>query len=380
VITDITITGAGAEATGTPVAGFGVLDLNEVRKDFPHLASCVYLNTAAVGLASPGQALAAGQFYAGGKSKGMVGAPEWAAKAAATTTLLAELMGVAPHTIQFTGSTTEALNLVALSLPLRKGDRVVLADDEFPSVIQAWLHWQARGVEVIHVPIADEMQRTDALCAAVQGGAQVLAVSHVHWRTGTRVDLTQLSVCCREYDCRLIVDGVQAVGAVPAQAALADAYCASVFKWLLAGFGLGFVAVSDRLAGELQPAVRGYNNESPSRSLRYGHINYPGIYALHSSLEYMRSVGWEAIHARVAELALRAIASLRSRGFEVITPDRAHAGIVSIRHPSAATLVRALAAQSIFVEDRGLVVRAAPHFYNTEEDIDRFVSALARTA
>src|ERR1700744_5807551 len=144
--------------------------MNEVRKDFPHLATCVYLNTAAVGLATPGQALAAGPFYSDGESQGVAGTPE-------------------------------ALTLVALSLPLRKGDRVVLAHDEFPSVMQPWLHWQTRGVEVIHVPIGDETQRTEALCAAVQGGAQVLAVSHVHWRTGTRIDLTQLSVCCREYDC-----------------------------------------------------------------------------------------------------------------------------------------------------------------------------------
>jgi selenocysteine lyase/cysteine desulfurase len=170
---------------------------------------------------------------------------------------------------------------------------------------------------------------------------------------------------------------VQAVGAVPVQAGIADAYCASVFKWLLAGFGLGFVIVSEQLSARLQPEFRGYNNEPPSRSLRYGHINYPGVYALHASLQFMRSFGWEAIYQRVDTLALRAVNSLRERGFEVITPARAHGGIVSIQHPRASTLVRDLSEQSIFVEDRGPVVRASPHFYNTEEDIDRFVSALA---
>jgi selenocysteine lyase/cysteine desulfurase len=289
-------------------------------------------------------------------------------------------MDVPAHSIHFVGSTTEALNLVALGLPLKRGDRVVVAQDEFPSVIQSWLSWQTRGVEIIHVPIARETERTEALCAAIRPGVRAVAVSHVHWRTGTRVDLHQLGACCQEYDCRLIVDGVQAVGAIPVHAGIADAYCASVFKWLLSGFGLGFVTLSERLAVELQPVLRGYNNESPSRSVHYGHINYPGIYALQASLEFMRNVGWDEIHAQVDSLALRAIASLRSRGFEVITPDRAHAGIVSIQHPSASGLVQALASQAIFVEDRGPVVRASPHFYNTEEDIDRFVGALARSA
>jgi cysteine desulfurase / selenocysteine lyase len=357
-----------------------MLDSNQVRAAFPHLARCVYLNTAAAGLSWIGQGKSTAEFYDSGKSKGMGGALEWAAKVTAAKGELANLMDVPAHSIHFVGSTTEALNLVVQSLPLQRGDRVVLAEDEFPSVAQACLSWQGKGVEIIHVPIAHESERTQSLCDAVRGGVRALAVSHVHWRTGTRVDLDQLSARCRDYDCRLIVDGVQAVGAVPVQAGIADAYCASVFKWLLSGFGLGFVTVSERLATELQPVLRGYNNEPPSRSVRYGHINYPGVYALQASLEFMRNIGWDAIHAQVDALAVRAIASLRSRGFEVITPYGAHAGIVSILHPAASALVSALADQSIFVEDRGPVVRASPHFYNTEEDIDRFVSALARSA
>jgi selenocysteine lyase/cysteine desulfurase len=357
-----------------------MLDSNQVRAAFPHLARGVYLNTAAAGLSWTGQGKAAAEFYDSGKSKGMGGALEWAAKVTAAKWELANLMDVPSHSIHFVGSTTEALNLVAQSLPLKRGDKVVVAEDEFPSVVQSWLSWQRQGVELIHVPIAHESERTEMLCAAVNAGVRALAVSHVHWRTGTRVDLDLLSRRCRQYDCRLIVDGVQAVGAIPVQAGIADAYCASVFKWLLSGFGLGFVTLSERLAGELQPVLRGYNNEPPSRSVRYGHINYPGVYALQASLEFMRTLGWEEIHEHVDNLTLRAIGSLRSRGFEVITPVRAHAGIVSIQHPAASALVSALAEQSIFVEDRGPVVRASPHFYNTEEDIDRFVSALARSA
>jgi selenocysteine lyase/cysteine desulfurase len=357
-----------------------MLDIERVRTAFPYVAQgVVYLNTAAAGLSWRGQGTAAAEFYET-KSQGIGGAEEWAAKLSATKAELTTLMDVPPDCIHFVGSTTEALNLVAQSMPLKPGDKVVVARDEFPSVTQAWLSWQSRGVQLVEVPIAEEAARTESLCAAVNRGVRALAVSHIHWRTGTRVDLEQLSARCREFDCRLIVDGVQAIGAVPVQAGSADAYCASVFKWLLSGFGLGFVTLSEQLAGELQPVLRGYNNEPPSRSVRYGHINYPGIYALHGTLEYLRSLGWSAIHARVESLALRTMTALRTRGFEVITPSGAHGGIVSIQHPEASMLVNALARQSIFVEDRGPVVRASPHFYNTEDDIDRFVSALARSA
>jgi cysteine desulfurase / selenocysteine lyase len=271
------------------------------------------------------------------------------------------------------------LNLIALSLPLQAGDQVVVADDEFPSVVQPWVSLQNRGVRLVRVPVGRESDRNRLLSEAITDSVRVLAVSHVHWRTGGLIDLAALKKVCEQHDCHLIVDGVQAVGAVAVDAGMADAYCASVFKWLLSGFGLGFVSVSERLTEQLTPVFRGYANEAPSHDISYGHVNYPGIYALRMSLDYLQSVGWEHIHSRVASLAQRSISSLRERGFDVVTPDEGHAGIVSMRHPTSTQIARALAEQSIFVENGTSILRVSPHFYNTEDEVDRFVDAVARS-
>jgi selenocysteine lyase/cysteine desulfurase len=263
-------------------------------------------------------------------------------------------------------------------MPIQIGERVVVADDEFPSVALPWQRLESRGVEVVRVPIASEDGRSEALAAAVGPRTRVLAVSHGHWRTGTQVDLGLLSAACRKHECRLVVDGAHAIGAVPVDGASVDAYCSSVFKWLLSGFGLGFVSLSDPLAAELDPVLRGYNNEPPSRSIIYGHTNYPGVYALHATLVLLKSIGWDDIHTRVRNLAAQLALALRLRGFDVLTPERAHAGIVSFKHPQGLTLVRRLAEQSIYVENGGAVVRVSPHFYNTEEEIEHFVTALER--
>jgi selenocysteine lyase/cysteine desulfurase len=138
--------------------------------------------------------------------------------------------------------------------------------------------------------------------------------------------------------------------------------------------------MSERLASEWTPPLRGYSNLAPSRNPQYGHANYPGIYALNASLQYFESIGWDAIHRRVSCLSARLHNSLSSRGFEILTPADARAGIVSVRRENAQALVRALAAEAIFVEDRDEIVRASPHFYNTDDDIDRFVSSLAQHA
>jgi cysteine desulfurase / selenocysteine lyase len=357
----------------------GAFDIDSVRADFPHLEKCTYLNTASAGLSWAGQGRAAADFYDNAKSRGIGGQPDWASKLDDTRRELGEVIHVPPRDIHFVGSTTEALNLIALSLPLARGDQVVVAEDEFPSVVQPWMTLQSRGVQLIRVPVSRESDRTRLLCEAITDSVRVVAVSHVHWRTGGLIDLAALSKVCQQHDCRLIVDGVQAVGAVAVDAGLADAYCASVFKWLLSGFGLGFVSVSERLTQQLTPVFRGYANEPPSHSISYGHINYPGIYALRMSLEYLQSVGWEHIHGRVASLAQRSISALRERGFDVLTPEGAHAGIVSMRHPTSTRIARSLAEQSIFVEDGTPILRVSPHFYNTEDEVDRFVDAVAHS-
>lgn len=356
-----------------------MLDSVAIRREFPYLANNVYLNTASAGLSWAGQATAAAQFFHD-KSGGIAQHDDWIRKAEETRSQLGKLLGVPAERVHFTGSTTEALNLVALAMPLARGDCVVVADDEFPSVIAPWAGLQRSGVRVHKVPVRFESERTQALGAAINANTRVLAVSHVHWRTGTRVDLDELRIACARHDCRLVVDGVQAAGAMAVNASNIDAYCASVFKWLLSGFGLGFVVLNDRLSTELTPVFRGYSNMAPSRSVRYGHQNYPGIYALHATLEYLESIGWPNIFGQVDWLTARLAASLREQGFDLVTPEDARAGIVSIRHPDVQKVVESLAAESICVEDGNPMLRISPHFYNTDDDIDRFIHALVRNS
>ena len=346
-----------------------------IRESFPYLEECVYLNTASVGLSWQGSGNAAAEFYQS-TSRGMGSRSAWLAKAEATRRDLGEIIHVPCGAIEFLGSTTEALNIIALSMRLKKGDQIVLAADEFPSVVLAWTSRLKEGIEVVRVPIEREEERTHALCDAITERTRVIAVSHVHWRTGTRTNLELLKKACESFDCRLIVDGVQAVGAIPVDANGVDAYCASVFKWLLSGFGLGFVALSPRFAAELNPALRGYANEVPSRALHYGHNNYPGIYALHASLENLKNVGLRTIHERVESLARRLLTDLRQHGFNVLTPHTSHGGIVSIRDTRAPALVAHLAREGIVVEDANPIVRISAHFYNNERDVDSLVGAL----
>lgn len=352
------------------------IDIERVRRDFSFLNETIYLNTAAAGISWSGQGAAAAQFYDRMLSRGYDGREEWRAIASRVQGRLARLMHVEPESIGFVGSTTEALNLVAHAIPVKGGERVVFAEDEFPSLRMALGVLGSRGAALHPIRVDTEARRTDLLCEAV-AGAGIVGVSHVHWSTGCKVDLKRLTERCHEAGAWLIVDGIQAVGATPVDAGGCDVYAGSVFKWLLSGFGLGILVVHGQRRASLNPAFRGYFNLPPSTDLRYGHINYPGLCALDATLAYLDGLGWDNIFARTAHLRDRLVDGLAACGMEVATPKDQMAAIVSFRVRDPEALVARLHAKGVRVEAREGLVRVSPFFYNTEGEIDRFCEILA---
>jgi selenocysteine lyase/cysteine desulfurase len=242
---------------------------------------------------------------------------------------------------------------------------------------------EAAGASLQKVTVAAEAEREDRLLAALKPSTRLVAVSHVHWTTGTRLDLQRLGSACRERGALLLVDGIQALGAVPVDLADVDIYCSAVFKYLLSGFGLAICALSERARGLMRPAFRGYANEPPSPSLQYAHVNYPGLYALDAALTLLgETIGWDIVHGRTRALMARLASGLGTHGLALAAPEGAGAAIASFEVPRADTeaLCRELAAERIFVAARGGLIRASPFFYNTEDEIDRFVERIAAVA
>jgi selenocysteine lyase/cysteine desulfurase len=324
-----------------------------------------------------GQGAAAARFYDEAKQRGWNGMSQWREVRARATDRLSRLLGVANDEITFVGSTTEGLNLVVSAVPWRNRDEIVLLEDEFPSVVRACESTERFGVRLKRVPVPSEALRGDALVGALTASTRMVAASHVHWVTGTRLDLERLSAACRANGTMLVVDGVQALGAVPSALGETDVYCASTFKWVVSGFGLGIVVVRDRVRETLHPTMRGYNNPPGSHELHYSHVNYPGIYALDASLEYLERIGWEQVYARVDDLWRAVAGSLGAHGSDLVTPRTAHAGIVSCRVSDPEAVRDTLASKGIYVEAREGLLRISPHFYNNAEDIRAFSEALA---
>lgn len=351
--------------------------LAALRAPFPHLRDCAYLDTAAAGLTWQGQGAAVARFYDEVKSRGIDARPEWLALTQKLRSRLAALLKLTPSDLTFVSNTTEGVNLAAHSLRWQAGDRVAMAADEFPSIVGAFEAVARHGVQIVRVDVPRETEREAALLSALDARPRVLAVSQTHWSTGTTLDLQRLGRSCHEAGTLLLVDGIQALGAVPTDLTHVDIYVASFFKWMLSGFGVGVLATSPLARQAMEPAYRGYANHDDPTQLQYAHVNIPALYGLDATLDFFESVGWPVVYRRVRELGDHVVAGAARHGLDLLTPAHARAGIFAFRADDAETLRARLAARRISVSARGQGVRLSPHYYNLPEEIDRCLAALA---
>lgn len=349
------------------------------RTLFPFLEQCTYLDTGSAGVAFTGMGAAAAAFYDDAKSSGYLGREQWQARAANVRNALSRMLGVSVDEIEFRAGTTDALNQVAYAIDWQPGDEVVFAADDFPSVRVAWQAAERFGAVLKPVSVTQETQRNETLIAAIGPRTRVVAVSHVHSFTGTKVDLDRIGRACRSHESLFVVDGIHALGATGVTLDHVDVYASGVFKWMLAGFGLSVLVLRPRARQQMRPAFRGYLNEGDTAAFPFAHANYPGLYVLDSAVDMLGGTfGWEAIHRRTRALVQWLADDLATIGLELAAPEGARAGLATFTVDDSETLHRALAARGIHVAPKGPHrLRATPFFYNSREDVAHLARALA---
>jgi cysteine desulfurase/selenocysteine lyase len=315
--------------------------------------------------------------------------------------LLARCIGASPAEIALMVNTTYGINVAAWTLPLRAGDVVLAPDREFPANVYPWLALEReRGIVYRQIPCRHGLVDEDALLRALDAPrVKVLSISWVSFETGYRVDLERLGAACRERHIWFVVDAIQGLGAVPVDVRRCniDFLACGGQKWLLAPWGTGFLYVRRELITRLDPvpvgwmAVRAaldftrlcdYELSYHEDARRFEVITLPfqEFAGLNAALELFEEVGWQLVHELVAERADQIVDFVRRRrDLQLVTPpDRgSRAGIVSFRSRDPEATARRLAEVGVVHSVREGAIRLAPHFYNTEEEIERLLAALA---
>ncbi len=370
-------------------AATNAFDVGRVRQDFPITNRFAYLRSAATGPLAPGVSAAVNRFYEEVTTTGDCAWDEWVARREAARAAVAEMINAEPDEIAFTVNTSSGMNLIVDACEGRGA--VISCAVEFPVSTLPWLH---RGIEVAQLPAHDGVLRVEQIEAAMTNETGVICLSHVQYSNGLRLDLEEIGK--RKGAQTFVVNASQSAGALPVDVRRMriDALCATGHKWLLAGFGTGFVFLSRELLERTRPRLMSWMSAPDPFAMRnddarvradaaaraeIGIPNYPSIFALGAAVRYLASVGGEAIAARALELNRRLTARLTEEGWRVLSPLenetlRSAETLVALSEPER--IVRELTARDVLVTQKPEGIRVATHFFNDDGDIERLISAL----
>jgi len=311
---------------------------------------------------------------------------------------LAPLIGAAPGTIAMAPTVTIAQAVILSSLQITpRRDTIVMSALDFPSVRYVYDELAPRlGARVVVVPSDDGVSiAEDRLCEAVDERTALVAISHVLFKSAYIVDAGRVTAHAHRVGALVSLDAYHSVGVVPVdvRAIGADFLTGGVLKWLCGGPGGCFLYASPDVSARLAPALTGWQAHTHPFAFE-GEMEYaagaarwlggtPVIPALYAGMEGPRIVkraGVEAIRAKSMRQTARLVALANERGWPVSAPrdPSRRGGTVAFDVPHGAEVAQALLARDVIIDYRpGAGIRVAPHFYTTDEEIERVAAETA---
>lgn len=351
------------------------------------------MDTAAEGLPSPGMDAALDE-YLREKRTGTPGRRKHFAKEEEARSLAAQLLETDNANVAFAPTTSDALNLLAASLPFEAGDEVVITDLEFPSNILPWLALARKGVRTIVVRSKNGAFQLSDLNDVLSHRTKLVSVSLVSYKSGAYFPhVRELAERVHHFGGVLSIDATQALGRCPVSMEGVDYLMASSFKWLMGPHGLAVVYMSPSFRKQFDLAAVGWysveNVFTPDRFERYslkpgaacitaGMPNFAALYGMCEALRFLQTIPRSEEQSRVNHLCLALRNSLQERGLRLLTPEdpTLSSGIISFEHPQATTIGEALERDGVVVWAGDGRVRASLHYYNDSSDTNLYLQKL----
>jgi selenocysteine lyase/cysteine desulfurase len=378
------------------IVAFVSLASERHRFDIP--ADVTYLNCAYMSPLSHA-AIAAGE--AGLRAKQhpwTITARDFFDNAAILRGLVAGILGAAADDVAVVPAASYGIAVAARNVPLAAGQRVLLLDEAFPSMVYAWRE-RARevGATIVTVPRPEDDDWTRAVLERIDDRTAVASLPHCHWTDGSLLDLAAIGARLREVGAALVVDATQSLGALPFDVAAIrpDFVTAAAYKWLLGPYSLGYLYAAParqqgrpiehgwmtREGAEDFAGLTRYRDALAPGAKRYDVGEFSNFALLPVAIAALREIhawGVPAIQDTLSGLTARIAAAAAPLGLRAVPAGLRAGHFVGLRaaRPLPPDLVARLAAERVYVSVRGPAVRVAPHLYNDEGDVDRLIGVL----
>jgi len=323
---------------------------------------------------------------------------------------VAGLLNAARDEIALVENATVGWQMAFYALPWKPGDRVLTTQSEYAANYVAYLQMAKRSGIVIEVVPNDATGAIDtaALASMIDERTKLIAITWIPTNGGLINPAAEVGKIAREAGLLFLLDACQAVGQMPVdvQAIGCDMLTGTGRKFLRGPRGTGFLYVRRDLMLRLEPplldhfaapwtSTSGYTLRPDARRFETWENNYAARLGLGAAVDYARAIGLGPIESRCRMLAERlrqVLGALPHLVLHDLGRDRAAIVSFSVEGRSVLEVLKAAAAERIVIgasppastrldsDARGLsfILRASPHYFNTEADVDQLIELAAR--
>ncbi|MBA2565487.1 MAG: aminotransferase class V-fold PLP-dependent enzyme [Gemmatimonadetes bacterium] len=324
---------------------------------------------------------------------------DWFSGAEDLRVTAARLMGADAEGIALVPAVSYGIAVAAANVTVRPGQNIVLLHDQFPSNVYAWRRLaEARSALIKTVRKSAPDAWTDALLDAIDENTAVVAVPNCHWTDGSLVDLVAVGARARAARAALVVDASQSLGALPIDVSeVQPDFLVSVgYKWQLGPYGLGYLYVAPRWREGGRPieeswltkagaedfaALVNYSDAYRPGARRFDMGGYPQfVLAPMAKVALTQILAWgiDRVRASIGRLTGLIAREAEALGYQVLPADKRAGHMLGLRLPHGIPdeLPGTLTERRVYVSVRGDSIRVAPHVYNGEEDVERFLAVV----
>jgi selenocysteine lyase/cysteine desulfurase len=294
------------------------------------------------------------------------------------------------------GSVSAAASAVASALDL-DGDRrrIIVSGMEFPGVAHVWLAQARRGAQLCWAPAPNDGIDANSYDSLINQRTALVSACHGWYVNGFVQDVARIAARARAAGALSFVDAYQTLGAVPVNVRDlgVDFLATGTLKFLMGVSGIAFLYVRPEIVESLRPTATGWFGRvdpfafdaqtldwSPNASrFDSGTPAVMNAYIARAGMEIIDDVSPASIRAWHEVLAQRMMDGGRARGLVLHgTDDVTHkTASTAFVVPNSHAVETAMRARGVLPSARGEVIRLAPHFYNTLDDVDSALDTLA---
>lgn len=384
------------ESHAVPQATGPGYDLAAWRRQIPLLDTFIPLNNCSQGPQTERTRAAAETYLASWNRNGMDW-ETWIDEVNRARAAFAKLINASPDEVAVTTSVSAATVSLASALDFTgPRNKVVVTEAEFPTVGHVWLAHQRYGARLTWVPLEDGRIPLEAYDAAIDAHTQIVSVCHGYYLNGFQQDLGAIARRAHAHGTWLYVDAYQTLGTCPVdvKALDVDFLSAGTLKYLMGTPGIAFLYIRPDLLERLHPAATGWLGRIDPFAFQVRTLDWAptarrfdtgtppvlSAYIARAGMALIDEVGPAHIRAWTKQLSRLLIDGGRERGMILhgTTDVRQKTPSTAFVCPGNAYAVEArLRERGVLASARGPVIRLAPHFYNTPEDVNFALDVLA---